>query len=155
MKSEDEMLVLEQASRALDRQSAKLDGVRAQSNALTSLGAVTVGLLVSVRPEAKPFCWLTWSGLAAFGLVLLAGIYVAFPRRDRWLFNMSAKAMISKKQTEGSDWSLALAVAEQFEDSYDRNESEIGKLIWAHAAALLFVGMSFALLVIDLAIALS
>jgi hypothetical protein len=153
MNQRDLELVLAESSKAINRQSAKLDTLRSQASALISLGAVVVGLFVGL-PNSHDFSWLTWVGLGAFAALVVTGLFVLVPRSG-WNFNQSAKLLLdhAKKQPSNRRWSLARHLALDLERSYDKNDARIDKLMLAYSLELVSLLLVVLFMTIDAAAA--
>jgi hypothetical protein len=133
-----EELAYEEAKRAIDRQSAQLDGLRSRAGIL--LAAISLatsffgGLVLSneaLHDDKDHVVTITLVGLAIASFVYSAGwcIRVLWPAHQAWKFSLSAEGILGKIEATGADeGTVYRQLAREHESNYDANEKRLENL---------------------------
>ncbi|HEX8122361.1 MAG TPA: hypothetical protein VF549_13955 [Solirubrobacteraceae bacterium] len=144
-------LIYDLSLRALNDQRARLENLRSRAATLLSAAGIVTSFLGAEAIKDThvvggqvvtdhAFQGAEIAGLAAFGLLGLACIFVIWPRSAAWQFEPSAAALIAEYKDHSDTDAVRIELAEVFESSFDKNEPKVVQLFWAFriGAVLLF-----------------
>jgi hypothetical protein len=139
-----EHLAYDEATRAIDRQSTSLDGLRARAGILLAavslatsfFGGLALGDGDLSTPAIAFVVVAILSGLAA-GVLCVA---VLWPRAE-WKFNIGAKELLPRLEAADDEASAYRSLALTLEEAYDENEDGLGSLLWRFRLACIALGV--------------
>jgi hypothetical protein len=149
-----ESLAYRESERAIDTQIQAFDELRSRTGLLLAAIAVTASFLggAALDPE-NGLGGYGVAALVAFGAGIGACLYILWPRRDAWLFVMSAKVLLEDWRDEDRLDARAMQrfIAEKKEENYDANEDKMRSLYAAFRVGSLAIGVEVILWILELA----
>jgi hypothetical protein len=90
-----EQLAFDAATRALDKQEAVLEEIRARTGALVASSAVVTAFLGNDALKNSR-SWLAALAVVAFVVTILSSAFILVPRKDKFGFSMSASVVYER-----------------------------------------------------------
>jgi hypothetical protein len=160
-----EEIVYGESVRAIDKQAAALDGLRARAGTLLSAAAVSTAFLggqalarnqslrlVSGQPHFESrLDWLAWLAIGSF--VAVGALCVLILLGGRWRFALSARLLLEDHvdvEERNSPHQLHRFLAMTLEANWDRNELKTKRLYWYFRFAAICLAAEVLIWAIDL-----
>jgi hypothetical protein len=126
-----EQLAFDAAVRALDKQEAVLEEIRARTGALVASSAVVTAFLGNDALKQSQ-SWLAVFAIAAFVGTILASAFILVPRKDKFGFSMSASVLYERHFARKHQLDeVYRSLAYQLERAWKSNDRAIQPLFWA------------------------
>jgi len=107
---------------------------------LLAAASVTASFLASRSATEGGLGLLGGAALVAFATAVAACIRVLWPRKNAWVFDLSAKVLAEDwidQEQEGGTAAMQRFTAEKLEGHYDANQTKLDKLFeWFQLAAI-------------------
>lgn len=137
------VFIQQQAQRALDRQAARLESVRARAGTVLAAGSISGAVLGDRAFSGGQVAFAGWLGAAALAILVCALLAVLWPWQ-RWCFITSPQALIDdylRAETPAEMDEMLELVACHQENDYESNERKLRWLYRALALSTLVLGV--------------